>query len=287
MGGNIFKDYASPIAKDRIRPTYVEYVRHLGVIFPLKADVFKNFVFVGSSGKKDVSGDLDLAIDMSHFFIGEPFNKAEMSDWRINYDFWEQEYLGFKKRARTATDTMLRWKAFLKCIGNVISKDCLVNVSSKVTNGNLFTMFPQFDRYGQTNDFVQIDWMVGNVDWLSFAYHSAENAPLKGLHRTQFMVAMASAKGYTFLHTKGIKNKLNNDFVAKTPEQALSLFSSLYGDITMRDTVTFRGLHSYFKANSTEEDYKAVIESYLRILRISRATIPKDLEDENSRFTWS
>ena len=67
MGGNIFKDSASPIARENIRPTFVEYVRHLGTTFPNKANVFKNFTFVGSSGKKDVSGDLDLAIDMSHF----------------------------------------------------------------------------------------------------------------------------------------------------------------------------------------------------------------------------
>lgn len=286
MGGNIFKDDASPIAKDRVRPTYVEYIRHLGVIFPQKADVFKNFVFVGSSGKKEVSGDLDLAIDMSHFFRGELFNETELREWRVNYDFWRLEYLNLKRRARTATDSMLKWKAFLKCLGDIISKDYVINVSSKVTNGNLFTMFPQFDRYGITKDYVQIDWMVGDVDWLSFAYHSAESAPLKGLHRTQFMVALASAKGYTFLHTKGIKNKFDNVFVATTPEQAVGLFSELYGDMDIDDTITYRSLHSWFKNNSNDQDYRKVIESYLRILRISRASIPKDLEDEDSRFTW-
>lgn len=286
MGGNLFKQSASPIARDRVRPTYVEYVRHLGVIFPQKAEVFKNFVFAGSSGKKDYSGDLDLAIDMSHFFRNEPFNETEMKEWRVNFEFWKLEYSNFKQRARTATDSMLKWKAFLKCLGDIISRDYTIQVSCKVTNGNLFTLFPQFDRYGQTKEFVQIDWMVGDVDWLTFAYHSGDHAPLKGLHRTQLLVAMASAKGYTFLHTKGIKNKYDNVFVATKPEEAISLFSQLYGEMNINDTINYHALHSYLKSNSTKEEYKAAIESYLRILRISRATIPKDLEDENSRFTW-
>lgn len=286
MGGNIFKDSASPIAKENIRPTFVEYVRHLGTIFPNKADVFKNFTFVGSSGKKDMSGDLDLAIDMSHFFRDEPFNEKEMGEWGVNYEYWKLEYSNLKQRARTATESMLQWKAFLKILGDKIHGDHLIKVSSKYTNGNIFTLFPQFDRYGQINKFVQIDWMVGNIDWLSFAYHSAETVPLKGLHRTQFMVAMASAKGYTFLHTKGIKNKFNHEFVASVPSEALTLFSNLYGPMSIEDTITYAKLHSYLKNNSSDEEYRSVIQSYLKILRISRATIPKDLEDENSRLTW-
>ena len=67
MGGNIFKDYASPITRDKIRPTLQKYMEHLGKVFPAKANVFKNFHPVGSVGKKEVSGDLDLAIDFSCF----------------------------------------------------------------------------------------------------------------------------------------------------------------------------------------------------------------------------
>ena len=286
MGGNIFKDNASPIKREDIRPTYVEYVRHLGGIFPNKADVFKGFTLVGSAGRKEVSGDLDLAIDMSRFFDGKPFNKTEMKDWLVDYDEWEKYYLKLKSRARTSTDTMVKWRAFLKLIGDVIQSDSLIKVAEKNTPGNLFTLFPQFDSYGQINKFVQVDWMVGNLQWLKFAYHSNEPGNLKGLHRTQFIVAMASAKGYTFVHTKGIKEKFNNNYVAHTPEQAIELFSKLYGPMRMQDVNTYDSMHQYLKNNSTEEEYIAAIQSYLKILRISRADTPLDLKDEDSRFTW-
>ena len=78
MGGNIFKDDASPIKRENIRPTYVEYVRHLGGIFPKKAGVFKYFTLVGSAGRKETSGDLDLAIDMRHFFDGFSLSSEDL-----------------------------------------------------------------------------------------------------------------------------------------------------------------------------------------------------------------
>ena len=285
MGGNIFKDDASPIKREDIRPTYVEYVKHLGIIFPNKAEVFKGFTLVGSAGRKEKSGDLDLAIDISRFFEGKPFNKEEMKDWSIDYDEWEKYYLKLKSRARTSTTNMVKWRAFLKLIGDVIKGDSLIKVSEKNTSGNLFTLFPQFDQYGQINKFVQVDWMVGNIKWLKFAYYSNETTDLKGLHRTQLIVAMASAKDYTFIHTKGIKDKTNHNFVATTPEQAIDLFSKLYGPMEIKETNSYSSLHAYLKNNSTIEEYRKAIESYLRILKISNAIIPKDLKNENSRLT--
>ena len=284
MGGNIFKDSATAIQREHIRPTYVEYVRHLGTIFPQKAQVFTNFVFVGSSGKKELSGDLDLAIDKSYFFRGETFNEEEMIEWRIDHQQWRMEYLTLKSRARTSSDSMLKWKAFLKMVGEVIKSDFIIKVAPKVTSGNIFTQFPQFDKIGQTNKFVQIDWMVGDVDWLSFAYYSNEEAPLKGLHRTQLMVAMAAVRGYTFVHTGGIKKKIDNKFVATSPIEAVKLFTGLYGYMRIEDTSTFADLLSYLRQNSTKEHYDAVIKSYFRILSIAKAIIPKELCDENIRL---
>ena len=286
MGGNIFKDSASPIKREDIRPTYVEYIRHLSGIFPNKSEVFRGFTLVGSAGRKETSGDLDLAIEITRFFDGKPFNKAEMMDWLVDYNEWEEYYLKLKSRARTSTDNMVKWRAFLKLVGDVIHGDSLIRVAEKNTNGNLFTLFPQFDNYGQINKFVQIDWMVGDLRWLKFAYHSNESGSLKGLHRTQLIVAMASAKGYSFLHTKGIKDKLNHNFVATTPEQAVELFSKIYGPMKMEQADTYSSLHSYLKNNSSKEEYETAIRSYLRILKTTRANIPLDLKDEDARFTW-
>ena len=139
-------------------------------------------------------------------------------------------------------------------------------------------MFPQYDRFGQTKEYVQIDWMIGHLPWLRFAYHSGESGNLKGLHRTQLMVAMLSSKGYTFLHLKGIKNKSTQKFVATTPEDAVNLFSDLFGDLVREDFYSFIRLHHFLKLYSSKEEYEETIKSYLKILKISKAKIPQDLE---------
>jgi len=286
MGGNIFKDFASPIKRERIRPTLSAYISHLGVIFPKKAEVFKNFEPVGSVGKKDMSGDLDLAIDFSHFFDGEDFNKKELKEYSVEYDEWLALYKKTKGRARTATDNMCKWKAFLKLIAHPIISEGMVHVANnKTTNGNLFTMFPQYDKLGQTSESVQIDWMVGNLSWLRFAYHSAETGSLKGLHRTQLLVAMFSAKGYTFLHSKGVKEKGANSYVVTTPEQALDLISNLYGKVDETEIYKYTDLHSYLQRSATAEDYSKVIETYKRILMVSKAEVPLNLRDDVSENT--
>ena len=201
MGGNIFKGYAKPIVRENIRPTLKKYIEHLGYIFPQKAHVFENFHPVGSVGKKQISGDMDLAIDFKHLFDDEPYNAHELRQYRIIPTDWEAEYKKIKNRARTSTDEMCKLKAFLKMLSVPICSEGMIHVATeKTTHGNLFSMFPQYDYYGQRESYVQIDWMIGSLPWLKFAYHSGESGTLKGMHRTQLMVAMLSNKGYTFNH---------------------------------------------------------------------------------------
>jgi len=279
MGGNIFKDFASPIARENIRPTLKKYMDHLGFVFPEKAHVFKNFYPVGSVGKKAVSGDMDLALDFKHLFEREPYNAGELSEYRICHNEWQALYEKIKSRARSSTDEMCKLKAFLKLLAYPISSEGMVHVANeKTTHGNIFTMFPQYDRFGQTKEYVQVDWMIGHLPWLQFAYHSGESGILKGMHRTQLMVAMLSNKGYTFLHLKGIKNKSTQKFVATTPEEAVSLFSDLFGDLATEDFYSFIRLHHFLKLYSSKEEYEKIIESYLKILKISNAIIPACLK---------
>ena len=92
MGGNIFKEHASPIVREHIRPTLKKYIEHLSLIFPDKTEVFQNFHPVGSVGKKEVSGDLDLAIDFKHLFKEEPYNPTELKQYKIIPPDWEILY---------------------------------------------------------------------------------------------------------------------------------------------------------------------------------------------------
>jgi hypothetical protein len=275
MGGNIFKGYAKPIVRENIRPTLKKYIDHLSYIFPKKAHVFKNFHPVGSVGKKDVSGDMDLALDFNLLFDGEPYNKQELAEYRILYDEWESLYKKIKSRARTSTDEMCKLKSFLKLIADPIASEGIIHIAeSKTTNGNIFTMFPQYDYYGIRESYVQIDWMIGNLPWLKFSYHSGESGSLKGLHRTQLMVAMLSYKGFTFSHLHGIKNKQTQVFVAKTPAEAVQLFSQLYGNFDADDFHNFLRIHHFLEKYCSEEEYGKIIRSYLKILDSAKAKTP-------------
>ena len=127
--------------------------------------------------------------------------------------------------------------------------------------------------------------MIGNLPWLKFAYHSGESGQLKGIHRTQLLVAMLSNKGYTFLHLKGIKDKITQQFVATTPTEAAKLFSSAFGECVEEDLYSFISTHHFLKSHSTEKEYAEIIKSYLKILRISKAQIPfvlQNYENANS-----
>lgn len=286
MGGNIFKGYAKPIVRENIRPTLKEYIKHLGFIFPNKAHVFKNFYPVGSVGKKPISGDIDIALDFKHLFDNEPYNAEELADYKIVHSEWESLYRKIKSRARTSTDEMCRLKAFLKLIADPVCSEGIIHVAEdKTTNGNIFTMFPQYDYYGQTESYVQIDWMIGDLPWLKFAYHSGESGDLKGLHRTQLMVAMLSNKGYTFSHLHGIKEKNTSNFVARTPEQAIVLFSNLFGKLNSDDFHNFLRLHHFLELYSSKEEYNKIIKSYIKILDLAKAQRPLVLtgfKNENS-----
>jgi hypothetical protein len=286
MGGNIFKDYASPINREHIRPTLKKYIEHLGYIFPNKAHVFRNFYPVGSVGKKPISGDMDLALDFRHLFDAEPYNDIELTQYGIVHTEWGALYKKIKSRARTSTDEMCKLKAFLKLLSQAIIREGMIHVATdKTTHGNIFTMFPQYNSKGQTNKYVQIDWMIGDLSWLKFSYHSGESGDLKGLHRTQLMVAMLSSKGYTFSHLKGVKNKKTQEFVATTPQQVAELFSELYGNFTIDDFHSFLRLHYFLELYSSKEEYGQVIKSYLKILDLAKAKVPFVLEEfryENS-----
>ena len=286
MGGNIFKDYASPILRENIQPTLKKYIEHLGQIFPEKSHVFRNFCPVGSVGKKDKSGDVDLALDFRHLFDGVPYNATELKQYGILYDEWEETYKKIKSRARTSTDDMCKLKAFLQLIVHPIYSEGVIHVApKKTTHGNIFTMFPQYNRSGQTSEYVQIDWMIGDLPWLQFAYHSGESGNLKGLHRTQLMVAMLSSRGYTFSHLNGIKNKKTQEFVAKLPSEAVALFNQLFGKFVIDDFHNFLSIHYYLKQYTSKEEYEKIIKSYLKILDGAKAKTPLVLREfryENS-----
>ena len=278
MGGNIFKDRATSIEAQNIQPTIQAYREFLSKVFPQKTEAFEFFEAVGSAGKKPVSGDLDLAIDSSH--IVESFTGDELAKWGIDYDDWNNLYTKIHKRARTATYEMSKMRALLTLIAETI-KETGVGVGDRTTAGNIFTCFPQYGPDGRTTgDLVQIDWMVGDIDWLRWAYYSCSDSNLKGLHRTQFIVACLSVKDYTFNHFSGIKEKGTSDWTICDPENAVKLLSDLYGGLDISQTYKFKDLHLWLHRASSAAEYQEVIIRYRNILELAKVDIPEILQIE-------
>lgn len=274
MGGNVFGNTA-PIKKEHIKPTLLEFFRQFKNIFPKAEPFFREMKTLGSVGKKDYSGDIDLALS------GKSFDNVE--DWGLDREHIMQLFQGFKKRARTSTDDLLMKRSVIVAIAEVVqNSDTEIAVDMKGSGtGALFLMFPQYDETGkQLEDNVQIDINVGDVDWLEFAYHSnTYSGNVKGLHRTQLLVSLFSNKGYTFSHNYGVKDRDTQEIVANSPQQAIDLLNKEYNLNLDRDTIG-----DYFKTMETleaglsPEELNRVYDIYLKILDSTRADIPEELQ---------
>jgi hypothetical protein len=274
MGGNVF-DSTAPIKKEHIKPTLKEFLRQFKSIFPKAEPFFREMQTLGSVGKKDYSGDIDLALAGSSF--------DDINDWGLEEKHVQDLFQGFKKRARTSTDDQLMKRAVIVAVAQkILEADTEIIADVKGSGaGALFLLFPQYDETNQVvGQNVQIDINVGDVDWLSFAYHSATYAGnVKGLHRTQLMVSLFSHKGYIFSHNYGVKNRDTQEIVANNPQQAVDLLNSLYGLKLTRDTVgDYFKLMETLEAGLSKDDLYGVYDTYLRILDKTRADIPEDLQ---------
>ena len=274
MGGNVFGNTA-PIKKEDIKPTLLEFFRQFKKVFPKAEPFFREMKTLGSVGKKDYSGDIDLALSEKSF--------DNVEDWGLDREHIMQLFQAFKKRARTATDDLLMKRAVIVAIAQKVeSSDSQIAVDVKGSaSGALFLSFPQYDPTGkQLEENVQIDINVGDVDWLEFAYHSnTYSGNVKGLHRTQLLVSLFSNKGYTFSHNYGVKDRDSQEIVANNPQQAIDVLNKEYGLNLDRDTVgDYFKLIETLEAGLSPEDLNRVYDIYLKILDSTRADIPEDLQ---------
>ena len=288
-GGNIFVGKTDSIPLEFIQPTLDKYYEELDRLFPQHSDKFRSFQPLGSVGKKAKSGDIDLAVNVKEMFPDGEVNPEDIKSWNLSPEDWKAKIEKLAKRARTATPTELGWKAFLQLIAQYINDNSeLIQASPKrISAGQMFSLFPQFNEAGEQQDIgVQIDWMVGNLDWLTFSYFSdapSEDEPLlKGLHRTQLIHALILAKDHSFSHTKGVRNKDTGQIVAFSKEEILDLLSRLYRNtITLDDTQNFNTLYDWMR-NTDDEDRNKALRAYLKILDTTRGN--KDLNGERCGY---
>jgi hypothetical protein len=287
-GGNVFAGKTAPIKLADITPTLNAYFAELRMVFPNKAGIFneEHFHAVGSVRKKEESGDIDLAVSADDL-LDKQMSDESIAAWGIDPAAVAEEATALQKRARTSTPTQSRMKAFLKLLAVVINKKApnLHCDEKKVTDGNLFGLYPQVTPQGEKLGIgVQIDWMVGNLKWLKFSYYSAampKGSNVKGLHRTQLILAAFQVANLSFNHVTGVKDKETGEVVSRDPDEALQILSDRLGfRITQEDAENYYKLHGLFKAKMRPEDYSRLLDIYFKILDSTRADIPDNLQDE-------
>ena len=285
MGGNVFAGKTTSIKREYIEPTLKNYFETLKQLFPRKKDIFNTDHFnpLGSVGKKSVSGDIDLGVDIKHVFDFDDMDKT-LEDWLIHPDDFKAEFDLLKKRARSATDDQLRSKALLKLISMYINDftNEITCDESKVGPGTMFSLFPQYSDHGtRTCDYVQIDWMIGDIEWLKFSYYSSaypEDSNVKGLHRTQLMLSAFQVANLSFGHADGVKDKETREVIATTPAEALAVLSERLGfTVTQEDAENYYTLYTLLAENMDPDQKNRLLCTYFKILDSTRVDIPDNL----------
>ena len=301
-GGNVFKgEDVDSIPLAFIQPTLEQYYEELSRLFPQHASKFADFVPLGSVGKKAKSGDIDLAVDVEELFPQGKVTDEDLQSWNLNPADWKATYEKMVKRARTAKPSEVELRAFLYEIAKYIGENSQIIKTDlkKIRPGQMFSLFPQISDTGEQKDVgVQIDWMMGNRNWLKFSYFSpdpTESQPLlKGLHRTQLLLAMFLAKDHSFKHVGGVFDRKTGEKVAHSPSEAMSLLGKLYSSNVSPETFNrFESALGWLMDNAQEQDKNRAIDAYLTILDRTKGNketlpsgeqnrcgyIPEELED--------
>ena len=274
-GGNVFKGEAvGPIPLASIQPTLEQYYEELSRLFPQHTSKFSNFTPLGSVGKKAKSGDIDLAVDVEEMFPQGKVTDEDLQSWNLDPAAWRATYEKMVKRARIAKPAEVELRAFLYEIAKYIGENSQIIKTDlkKVRPGQMFSLFPQISETGEQQDVgVQIDWMMGNRNWLKFSYFSpdpTESQPLlKGLHRTQLLLAMFLAKDHSFKHVGGVFDRKTGKKVAHSPAEAMRLLGKLYSsNVSPEIFNTFESALGWLMDNASEEDRNRALDAYLTIL---------------------
>ena len=290
-GGNVFKgESVDSIPIAFIEPTLNEYYEELSRLFPQHASKFANFAPLGSVGKKAKSGDIDLAVDVEELFPQGKVTDEDLQSWNLDPAAWRATYEKMVKYARTAKPSELELRAFLYEIAKYIGENSQIIKTDlkKVRPGQMFSLYPKISDTGEQKDVgVQIDWMMGNRNWLKFSYFSpapTESQPfLKGLHRTQLLLAMFLVKDHSFRHVGGVFDRKTGEKMAHSPSEAMRLLGKLYGSNVSPETFnTFEGALEWLMGNASEQDKNRALDAYLTILdrtKGNKETLPSGEEN--------
>jgi hypothetical protein len=288
-GGNVFTgtEYdTDDILLNNIKPTIDEFVSTLSSIFPKKKSTFTSLSnssnWLGSTGKKPKSGDVDLAYSSEYFFKD---GQIDTEGWGVDQNEYTQLYEKNKKAARSASDEQIQVKSLIQLIVKKINgsgKD--IHANDKAANGGtIHFSYPQYSDSEKLDINAQLDLDTGDLDWLKFRYNSElpdDNQEIKGLHRGQLMLAMFAATGYTFKSGKGFVRKETGDILGDKPQDAIDVFNNEYKPkqpLDLKITSNYNKLMDYVKTNLDPEDKENTLKMFAEALRRAKAYVPDNI----------
>jgi hypothetical protein len=285
-GGNVFKDSIPtyPINKEDIDYTIHHFVKILSDIFPDKSKSFRQFEKLGSVGKKDISGDIDLAYSIKNLYDAN--QNPDLKSWGLTDTEFNLQFTKNKQRSRTASDKQLSIKTLIELIGKKIQDESKgqIDISTKSAGqGSLFCSISQINSVGEElPKKVQIDINIGDLNWLNFSYYSnVYSGNVKGLHRTQLIVAIFNYLGLSFMHGVGVKDSNTSKIIANNPEEAITLLNDKLHTkkpLTRKILEDYFELNAFLRENLPTSQYNKILDIYLTILDKTRADIPEDLQ---------
>lgn len=289
-GGNVFKNTeynTENILLADIEPTLKKFVVDLGNIFPNKKSTFAQLSnksnWLGSTGNKPQSGDVDVAYSSEYFFKD---GKADTEGWGINPDEYTKLYDKNKKASRSATDDQIQLKSLIQLIVSKInSSGTDLYTSDKASGaGSIHFSYPQYNSSGEKlGSRAQLDIDIGDMDWLKFRFNSElpeDDPQIKGLHRGQLMLAMFAALGYTFKSGRGFVRKETGETIAEKPQGALEIFNKEYNPkqpLTLEIINNYNKLMDYIKTNLKSEDQEKILTMFKEALRRAGAYVPTNI----------
>jgi hypothetical protein len=289
-GGNVFKNSeydAQNILLNNIQPTVNKFAEDLGKLFPSKRISFKELTdknnWLGSTGRKPESGDVDLAYTSDNFFIN---GKPDTKGWELDENEFDTLYEKLKKASRVATVEQIQIKALVQLIVKKInSNGGDLFASDKASGaGSIHFSYPQYTLSGEKLDTrAQLDLDIGDIDWLKFRFNSElpkEDPQIKGLHRGQLMLAMFAATGYTFKSGKGFVRKDTGEIIADKPQSAMEVFNDEYkpqAPLTLEIINNYNKLMDYVKNNLKPEDKDATLNMFREALKRAEAYVPDNI----------
>jgi hypothetical protein len=181
-GGNVFKDGDGRALTQRVNQTDVKPT--LAWLEEMLPDLDLQNNTLGSTGIKDTSGDLDIAVDANQ--VTKEQLEAKLKQWAASHGFKPEDYV---RKSGTAVHFLT------PIVGNP-------------ANG-----------YVQT-DFM----FMKNVPWSKFVLGAMPaDSKYKGRERNVLMNSIAKSMGYKLNQVSGIANRETNTLVTNDPDRVAKL----------------------------------------------------------------